>query len=72
MSTKNSFMSGKDFYVFTEMFEEEKGIFIKFFNPKDVKLMTDNGKVIEIEICISREVWKELSNKIKQNKDCKI
>ena len=72
MSTKYSIIQGEKFYVFKEVFEEEKGVLIKFFNPEDVKLMTDSGKVIEIEICISSEVWKELSNKIKQNKVFKI
>ena len=66
MSTKNSFITGKDFYVFNEIFEEDKGVFLKFFKPEDVKLMTDDGQVVEIEVCISKETWKELQNKIKQ------
>ena len=68
MSTKYSIIQGERFYIFKEVFEEEKGVSIKFFSPEDVKLMTDSGKVIEIEICISKETWKELSNKIKQFK----
>ena len=68
MSAKYSIIKGESFYIFKEIFEEEKGISIKFFNPEDVKLMTNDGKVIEIEICISKETWKELSNKIKQFK----
>tara|TARA_Y100000996_G_scaffold363055_1_gene306586 strand:+ start:402 stop:608 length:207 start_codon:yes stop_codon:yes gene_type:complete len=68
MSTKYSIIKGESFYIFKEIFEEEKGISIKFFNPEDVKLMTDDGKVIEIEILMSKETWKELSNKIKQFK----
>ena len=66
MSTKNSFITGKDFYVFNEIFEEDKRVFLKFFKPEDVKLMTDDGQVVEIEVCISKETWKELQNKIKQ------
>lgn len=65
MSTKNSFITGKDFYVFNKIFEEEKGVFIKFFQPKDIKIFTHDGTLGEVEICISKEVWKELQNKIK-------
>ena len=66
MSTKNSFITGKDFYIFNEIFEEDKGVFLKFFKPEDVKLMTDNGQVVEVEVCISKETWKELQEKIKE------
>ena len=68
MSTKNSFITGKNFYVFNEIFEEEKGVFIKFFQPEEVKLSTHNSGVSEVEICISKETWEELQNKIKQLK----
>ena len=66
MSTKNSFITGKDFYVFNEVFEEDKRVFLKFFKPEDIKLMTVGGRVIEVEVCISKETWAELQNKIKQ------
>jgi hypothetical protein len=66
MSTKKHIISGKDFYVFNEIFEEEKGVFIKFFQPEEVKLSTHNGKIREVEICISKEKWKEFQEKIKQ------
>ena len=69
MSTKISYISGKNFYVFNEIFEEDKGVFLKFFKPEDVKLMTDNGQVIEVEVCISKETWTELQNKIKHFKE---
>ena len=69
MSTKNSFITGKDFYVFNEIFEEDKGVHLKFFKPEDVKLMFDNGQVVEIEVCISKETWKEFQNKIKHSKE---
>lgn len=67
MSTKNSFIAGKDFYVFTELelTGGEEGVFIKLFKPEDVKLMTSNGQVSELEVCISKETWKELQEKIK-------
>ena len=67
MSTKYSIISGKDFYVFKEIFEEEKGVFIKFFQPEEVKLSTHNSGVSEVEICISKETWEELQNKIKHD-----
>ena len=69
MSTKISYISGKNFYVFNEIFEEDKGVFLKFFKPEDVKLMTDNGRVIEVEVCISKKTWAELQNKIKHFKE---
>tara|TARA_Y100000589_G_scaffold255819_1_gene244861 strand:+ start:2350 stop:2559 length:210 start_codon:yes stop_codon:yes gene_type:complete len=69
MSTKNSFITGKDFYIFTEIFEEDKGVFIKFFQPKEVKLSTHNSGVSEVEVCISKETWIELQNKIKHFKE---
>lgn len=69
MSTKNSFITGKDFYIFTEIFEEDKGVFIKFFQPKEVKLSTYNSGVSEVEVCISKETWIELQNKIKHFKE---
>ena len=69
MSTKNSFITGKDFYIFTEIFEEDKGVFIKFFQPKEVKLSTHNSGVSEVEVCISKETWLELQNKIKHFKE---
>ena len=69
MSTKNSFITGKDFYIFTEIFEEDKGVFIKFFQPKEVKLSTHNSGVSEVEVCISKKTWIELQNKIKHFKE---
>ena len=66
MSTKNQIITGKNFYIFNEIFEEEKGVFIKFFQPEEVKLSTHNSGVSEVEICITKETWKELLNKIKQ------
>ena len=65
MSTKNPVVVGKDFYIFKEIFEEDKGVFITFFQPTEVKLSTIEGCVIEVEICISKEVWQEFKNKIK-------
>lgn len=65
MSTKNPVVVGKDFYVFKEIFEEDKGVFIKFFQPTEVKLSTIEGHVSEVEICISKEVWQEFVSKIK-------
>lgn len=67
MSTKKSIIAGKDFYIFNEIFEEEKGVFIKLFNPEEVKFSTNGGKVREIDICISKETWKELKEKIKSH-----
>ena len=71
MSTKNSFITGKNFYVFTELelTGGEEGVFLKFFKPEDVKLMTSDGRVVEIEVCISKETWIELQNKIKHFKE---
>ena len=69
MSTKKSIITGKDFYIFNEIFEEEKGVFIKFFNPEEMKISTHNGTVREVEICISKETWEEFKNKIKQHKE---
>ena len=65
MSTKNPVVVGKDFYIFKEIFEEDKGVFIKFFQPTEVKLSTIEGRVSEVEICISKEAWQEFKNKIK-------
>jgi len=65
MSTKNQIITGENFYIFNEVFEEDKGIFIKFFQPTEVKLSTIEGCVSEVEICISKEVWQEFKNKIK-------
>ena len=42
MSTKNSFITGNNFYVFKEIFEE---------------------------VCISKETWKELKDKISSCSD---
>ena len=69
MSTKKHIIAGKDFYIFNEIFEEEKGDFIKFFQPVETKISTHNSSVREVEVCISKETWKELSNKIKSLKD---
>jgi len=69
MSTKISYISGKDFYIFSEVFEEDKGVFIKFFQPEEIKLSTHNSNISEVEICISKETWKELQNKIKHFKE---
>lgn len=69
MSTKNSFITGNNFYVFNEIFEEDKGVFIKFFQPKEVKLSTHNSGVSEVEVCISKETWKELKDKISSYSD---
>ena len=66
MSTKKHIITGKDFYIFNEIFEEEKGVFIKFFQPEEVKLSTHNSGVSEVEVCISKEKWKEFQEKIKQ------
>ena len=65
MSTKNQIIAGENFYIFNEIFEEDKGVFIKFFQPEDIKLTTHKSNVREVEICISKETWKELQNKIK-------
>ena len=69
MSTKNHIITGKEFYIFNEIFEEEKGVFIKFFKPEEVRLSTHNSNVREIEICISKETWKELLDKLKKYHD---
>lgn len=69
MSTKKHIIAGKNFYVFNEIFEEEKGVFLKFFQPEDIKLSTHNRSINEVEICISHETWKELQNKIKHFKE---
>ena len=69
MSTKKHIIAGKDFYIFNEIFEEEKGVFIKFFHPEEIKLSTHDGSVREVEVCISKETWKELQNKIKHFKE---
>jgi hypothetical protein len=66
MSTKNSIITGKNFYIFSECFEEEKGVFIKFFKPSDIKLVTSEGSISEVEVCIKNEDWKEFMRKIKQ------
>ena len=66
MSTKKHIIAGKDFYIFNEIFEEEKGVFIKFFQPEEVKLSTHDGNIWEVEVCISKEKWKEFQEKIKQ------
>ena len=67
MSTKKHIITGKDFYIFNEIFEEEKGVFIKFFQPEEIKLSADNKGVREVEVCISKETWEELQEKIKQH-----
>ncbi len=69
MSKKKSIITGKDFYIFNEIFEEEKGVFIKLFNPEEVKFSTNEGKVREIDICISKKQWEEFKNKIKQHEE---
>ena len=69
MSTKKHIITGKDFYIFNEIFEEEKGVFIKFFQPEEVKLSTHDGVIREIEVCIPKETWKELQKKIKHFKE---
>lgn len=66
MSTKKQMITGNNFYVFNEIFEEDKGVFLKFFQPEEVKLSTHNSVVREVEICITKETWEELLNKIKQ------
>ena len=72
MSTKYSIIQGESFYVFNEIFEEDKGVFIKFFQPKEVKLSTHNSGVSEVEICISKETWEDLQNKIKHKEQINL
>lgn len=43
---------------------KQKKVFLKFFQPEEVKLSKHNKNVREIEICISKETWKELIEKI--------
>ena len=69
MSTKNIIISGENFYVFSEIFEEDKGIFIKFFNPEETKISTHNGKIREVEVCISKENWSDFLKNVKESKD---
>ena len=65
MSTKRPIISGKNFYIYDDCLEAEKGIFIKFYQPESVLLQTLKDNHNEVEVRISIEDWKEIVEKIK-------
>lgn len=65
MSTKRPFIDGKNFYIYDDCLEAEKGVFIKFYNPESVSIQSSKDNHSEVEICIATEDWKEILEKIK-------
>lgn len=67
MSTKRPLFDGKNFYVYDDCLEAEKGIFIKFYNPESVSIQSSKDNHSEVEVCITIEDWDEILEKIKRH-----
>ena len=66
MSTKRPLIDGKNFYIYDDCLEVEKGVFIKFYNPESVSIQSFKGNHSEVEVCITIKDWKEILEKIKR------
>ena len=69
MSTKRPYASGKNFYIYDDCINEEKGVTIKFNCPDEINILSLKGNIKEVEVCISKENWKDFLSKVKKIED---
>lgn len=66
MSIKRPLIDGKNFFIYDDCLEAEKGVFIKFYNPESISLQSSKDNYCEVEVRITREDWQAFQEKIKK------
>lgn len=67
MSTKLTKYFGKQFHIYEDCFDEEKGIYVELEGIKEYSVNfseSDDNRYNNIKLLLSKSLWKEIREKI--------